>query len=38
MTWKVTLADLDLDDKEDDAVISVLHSRWLTSGEVTRRF
>jgi dTDP-4-amino-4,6-dideoxygalactose transaminase len=38
MTWKVTLADLDLDEKEDDAVLSVLHSRWLTSGEVTRRF
>jgi dTDP-4-amino-4,6-dideoxygalactose transaminase len=38
MTWKVTLADLDFDQKEDDAVLSVLHSRWLTSGEVTRRF
>jgi dTDP-4-amino-4,6-dideoxygalactose transaminase len=38
MTWKVTLADLDLDHEEDEAVLSVLHSRWLTSGEVTRRF
>jgi dTDP-4-amino-4,6-dideoxygalactose transaminase len=38
MTWKVTLADLDLDYEEDDTVLSVLHSRWLTSGEVTVRF
>jgi dTDP-4-amino-4,6-dideoxygalactose transaminase len=38
MNWKVTLADLDLDQMEDEAVLSVLHSRWLTSGEVTRRF
>lgn len=38
MTWKITLADLDLDQEEEDAVLSVLRSRWLTAGEVTRRF
>jgi len=38
MTWKVALADIDLNQEEDEAVLSVLHSRWLTSGEVTRSF
>ena len=38
MTWKVALADIDLNQEEDEAVLSVLHSRWLTTGEVTRGF
>ncbi len=38
MTWKITLADLDFDQEEEAAVLSVLRSRWLTAGEVTRRF
>ncbi len=38
MTWKIALADIDLNQEEDEAVLSVLHSRWLTSGEVTRSF
>lgn len=38
MTWNIALADLDLGPAEEDAVLAVLRSRWLTSGEVTRRF
>ena len=36
--WRVPLADLDYDDQEDQAVLDVLHSRWLTMGEVTHVF
>lgn len=38
MDWKITLADLDLGPEEEEAVLAVLRSRWLTSGEVTQRF
>lgn len=38
MSWRITLADLDIGVEEDAAVLEVLHSRWLTMGEVTQRF
>lgn len=38
MNWNVPLADLDYDDQEQQAVMDVLQSRWLTMGEVTRQF
>ena len=36
MQWKYPLADLDIDNKEIEAVERVLESRWLTMGSVTR--
>jgi dTDP-4-amino-4,6-dideoxygalactose transaminase len=38
MEWRVPLADLDYDEAENQAVLEVLHSRWLTMGAVTQRF
>ncbi len=38
MMWRIPLFDLDYGQEEEDAVLSVLHSRWLTMGEVTQRF
>lgn len=38
MSWKIPLFDLDYGPEEEDAVLSVLRSRWLTMGEVTQRF
>ena len=38
MIWKVPLADLDYDTNEDNAVLAVLHSKWLTMGAVTAQF
>jgi len=38
MEWKVPLADIDLGKDEIDAVVDVLHSKWLTLGEVTHNF
>jgi len=38
MKWRITLADLDYDDREIDAVVDVLRSKWLTMGKVTQRF
>ena len=38
MNWNVPLADLDYDEQEQQAVMDVLQSRWLTMGEVTRQF
>jgi dTDP-4-amino-4,6-dideoxygalactose transaminase len=36
--WKVPLADLNFDDSEENAVLDVLRSRWLTMGSVTQAF
>ena len=38
MEWRVPLADLDFDQEEEQAVLSVLRSRWLTMGSVTQEF
>ncbi len=36
--WKVPLFDIALDKKEIEAIHEVIHSGWLTMGEVTRNF
>jgi len=38
MEWRVPLADLDFGREEEQAVLSVLRSKWLTMGAVTRKF
>jgi dTDP-4-amino-4,6-dideoxygalactose transaminase len=38
MEWRVPLADLDYGKEEEDAVLGVLRSKWLTMGEVTQQF
>lgn len=38
MQWKVPLADLDYGPDEEQAVLDVLHSRWLTMGGVAQAF
>jgi len=38
MDWRVPLADLDYGIEEEEAVLSVLRSRWLTMGGVTQEF
>jgi dTDP-4-amino-4,6-dideoxygalactose transaminase len=38
MEWRVPLADLDFDRNEEEAVLGVLRSRWLTMGAVTQEF
>jgi len=38
MRWRVMLSDIDIGDEEIRAVVNVLKSKWLSMGEVTRRF
>ncbi len=38
MEWRVPLADLDYGIEEEEAVLNVLRSRWLTMGAVTQEF
>jgi dTDP-4-amino-4,6-dideoxygalactose transaminase len=38
MEWRVPLADLSFDEREEQAVLEVVRSRWLTMGAVTQRF
>lgn len=38
MDWRVPLSDIDYGIEEEQAVLDVLRSRWLTMGAVTRRF
>jgi dTDP-4-amino-4,6-dideoxygalactose transaminase len=38
LNWKVPLADLNYDERETQAVLQVLQSRWLTMGAVTQDF
>ena len=37
-SWRVPLADIDIDDDEISAVVDVLRSRWLSMGPVTEEF
>jgi dTDP-4-amino-4,6-dideoxygalactose transaminase len=37
MQWRVPLSDIDFDHEEEAAVTSVLRSRWLSMGSVTRQ-
>ena len=36
--WKIPLFDLDYGDAEKQAVVEVIESKWLSSGEKTKRF
>ena len=38
MTWRVPLADIDFDAQEEEAVLRVVRSRWLSMGEETQNF
>lgn len=38
MEWRVPLADLDYGESEEQAVLDVLRSRWMTMGAVTQEF
>ena len=38
MDWRVPLADIDLGAEEEEAVLAVLRSRWLSMGTVTQQF
>jgi dTDP-4-amino-4,6-dideoxygalactose transaminase len=38
MNWQIPLADLDYGPEEEEAVLGVLRSRWLTMGAVTKDF
>jgi dTDP-4-amino-4,6-dideoxygalactose transaminase len=38
MTWKVPLADIDFGVEEEQAVLRVVRSRWLSMGEETQNF
>ena len=38
MNWRVPLADIDFGPEEEQAVLGVLRSRWLSMGAVTQQF
>ena len=38
MTWKIPLADIDFGLEEEEAVLRVVRSRWLSMGEETQQF
>ncbi len=38
MDWRVPLADLDYGQEEEEAVLRVLRSKWLTMGAITQEF
>jgi dTDP-4-amino-4,6-dideoxygalactose transaminase len=38
MEWKIPLSDMDIGEQEIQAVTEVLRSKWLTMGEVTKKF
>jgi dTDP-4-amino-4,6-dideoxygalactose transaminase len=38
MSWRIPLADIDFGPEENEAVLKVLNSRWLTMGAMTQEF
>lgn len=38
MSWKIPLSDIEFGPEEEEAVLAVLKSRWLTMGAVTGKF
>ncbi|MDD2921896.1 MAG: DegT/DnrJ/EryC1/StrS family aminotransferase [Anaerolineales bacterium] len=38
MAWRIPLADIDFDMQEEEAVLRVIRSRWLSMGEETQNF
>lgn len=38
MAWRIPLSDIDLSEREEQAVLDVIRSRWLTMGSVTQQF
>ena len=38
MNWRIPLSDIDFNQEEEQAVLRVLKSRWLTMGGVTQQF
>ena len=36
--WKIPLFDLDYGSAEKEAVLEVIESKWLSSGEKTKKF
>lgn len=38
MTWRVPLSDVNFDSQEEQAVLDVIRSGWLSMGEITRKF
>src|ERR1700690_2981542 len=38
MSWKIPLADIDFGSEEEEAVLRVVRSRWLSMGEETQQF
>jgi dTDP-4-amino-4,6-dideoxygalactose transaminase len=38
MTWRIPLSDIDLGPEEENAVLDVIQSRWLTMGSATQEF
>ena len=38
MNWRIPLSDIDFGSEENEAVLNVLNSRWLTMGGVTQSF
>jgi dTDP-4-amino-4,6-dideoxygalactose transaminase len=38
MDWRIPLSDIDFDSQEEQAVLQVVKSRWLTMGALTQQF
>ena len=38
LLWKITLSDIRMSKKEENAVVEILRSKWLSMGEATQRF